>query len=269
MDAMESTFAIIKPDAVRASNAEEILQLIEVAGFSILAKKQVLLTPQRAQEFYAEHVGKPFFPRLQAFMTSGPVWALVLAKVDGIKSWRALMGPTNTLAARESAPTSLRALYGTDGTQNACHGSDSSTSAAREIKFFFPSFVLEPLPDSTAAGALIQSQLQATLVKALTVLAKDKPTSDPLDSITWLADYLLAHNPNKPASVPPSALPLDAADLDDEAEFSAYIAAEEATRRAQGSAATTVQSAYKGRLERKKVCRLGNELCSSRRKAGP
>ena len=89
-------------------------------------------------QFYGEHEGKPFFETLIGFMTSGHVTALCLSKEDAIKGWRALMGPTNSLKAREEAPTSLRALFGTDGTRNATHGSDSTTSAARELEFFFP-----------------------------------------------------------------------------------------------------------------------------------
>ena len=67
-------------------------------------------------------------------MSSGPIVALVLARVEAIAAWRKLLGPTNSLVAREKAPASLRALYGTDGTKNAAHGSDSPASAAREIR---------------------------------------------------------------------------------------------------------------------------------------
>lgn len=83
------------------------------------------LTRRRAEEFYAEHAGKPFFAGLVEFMTSGPIYALCLAKAHAIHAWRAAMGPTNSEKARETAPKSLRALFGTDGRRNACHGSDS------------------------------------------------------------------------------------------------------------------------------------------------
>lgn len=62
------------------------------------------LTPARAEDFYLEHYGKSFFTTLVDFMSSGPIWALVLSRPDGIKQWRACMGPTNTLVAREQAP---------------------------------------------------------------------------------------------------------------------------------------------------------------------
>ncbi len=62
------------------------------------------LTKARAEEFYGEHLGKPFFPKLVDFMTSGPIWAMVLSKPDAIKGWRTLMGPTKVFVAREQAP---------------------------------------------------------------------------------------------------------------------------------------------------------------------
>ena len=83
---------------------QEIKQLIELNGFTIIAAEKMQLTRMRAEEFYSEHHGKPFFPALLDFMTSGPIWALVLAKSNAIRSWRELMGPTNSLVAKENAP---------------------------------------------------------------------------------------------------------------------------------------------------------------------
>lgn len=119
---------------------------------------------------------------------------------------------------------SLRALYGTDGTQNATHGSDSPASAAREIKFFFPSLSLAPGDTASAASAAeyITAQLQPALAKALTALARDKPSADKFEAITFLANYLLANNPNKPRIVTPeewTPTMAGAADDDDEADF--------------------------------------------------
>ncbi len=131
-------------------------------------------------------------------MTSGPIYALVLSRDDAIKQWRALMGPTNCFKAREEAPKrcapvfdcmpaslsypcnvcSLRALYGTDGTQNATHGSDSPASAAREIKFFFPALVLEPSMEANTAKGFITEKLQPALAQALTALAREKPSAE-------------------------------------------------------------------------------------------
>ena len=90
-----------------------------------------------AQEFYAEHRGKPFFDTLTEFMSSGPIVAMELISDGAIQKWRKLIGPTNAFKAREEAPSSLRAQFGTDGTRNACHGSDAPSSADRELNFFF------------------------------------------------------------------------------------------------------------------------------------
>lgn len=87
--------------------------------------------------FYGEHKGKHFFPSLMDFVTSDVVVGMELVKDNAIKGWRNLLGPTNTQKAKDEAPGSLRAQFGTDGTKNACHGSDSTTSAERELKFFF------------------------------------------------------------------------------------------------------------------------------------
>ncbi|DBB13616.1 hypothetical protein WJX82_009787 [Trebouxia sp. C0006] len=201
MEPFEKTYAMIKPDALRAGKAEEICQLIEVHGFTIIAKQKLQLTQQRAQEFYGEHKGKSFFETLVNFMTSGPVYALVLAKQNAIKEWRSLMGPTNSNTARAEKPKSLRALYGTDGTQNATHGSDSPASAAREIRFFFPQLSQEAVVDGV--GQYMESVLQPVLVQGLTVLAKEKPCAHPIEALSFLGQWLLDNNPNKPRVVLP------------------------------------------------------------------
>jgi len=89
-------------------------------------------TKASAEEFYGEHKGKPFFPNLQSFITSDVVVGMEIVADNAIDKWRSLIGPTNTQKAKEEAPESLRALFGTDGTKNACHGSDSVGSMKRE-----------------------------------------------------------------------------------------------------------------------------------------
>mmetsp|Transcript_43699 Transcript_43699/g.71324 ORF Transcript_43699/g.71324 Transcript_43699/m.71324 type:complete len:739 (+) Transcript_43699:105-2321(+) len=134
----QRTLAMIKPDAVRAGKADEIVQRLQAEGFVVVARKEATLSRAQVEEFYAEHKGKSFFDTLAGFMTSGPMQALCLEKEGAVKGWRALMGPTNTEKAKAEAPQSLRALYGTDGTMNATHGSDSTASALRELAFHFP-----------------------------------------------------------------------------------------------------------------------------------
>ena len=132
---MEKTLALIKPDAVLKIG--KILDAVAKDGFRISKLRSLRLSRNDAQDFYAEHRGKPFFDQLTDFMSSGPIVAMELVADGAIQKWRKLLGPTNTFTAQQEAPSSIRALYGTDGTRNACHGSDSSSSAARELSFFF------------------------------------------------------------------------------------------------------------------------------------
>ena len=131
---VQRTFAIIKPDAVRAKNAGAILQRIEESGLEIIAMKRIQLSEDLARGFYAVHKERPFYGDLVKFMTSGPVVVLGLQGENAIQRWRDLMGPTNS----EEAPAgTLRGDFGTDVEQNACHGSDAPETAKVEISFFF------------------------------------------------------------------------------------------------------------------------------------
>jgi len=189
---VERTLAIIKPDALHKS--AEIEDIILRSGFSILQKRRVHLTPEQASDFYAEHYGKLFFPSLVSYMSYGPILALVIARDKAISYWRELIGPTNTIKARQTHPDCLRAIYGTDDQRNGLHGSDSYSSAAREIRFFFPDSVVEPIPVGQAAKDYLARAVNPTLLKGLTELCKQKPR----DPVVWLADWLLDNNPNKP-----------------------------------------------------------------------
>ncbi|KAI8823656.1 nucleoside diphosphate kinase [Fimicolochytrium jonesii] len=134
---LQRTLALIKPDAYGAGKKDDIVKRIKEDGFRIVKESEVKWSEEKAKEFYREHEGKSFYDHLVAWMSSAPIYALVLEKSDGIKGWRDLAGPTNSNTARESAPQSIRALYGTDGSQNAVHGSDSAASAVREINIVF------------------------------------------------------------------------------------------------------------------------------------
>lgn len=189
---VERALCIIKPDAIH--KCEEIEDIILRSGFTILQKRRVHLTPEQASDFYAEHYGKLFFPSLVAYMSSGPVLAIVLAKDKAISYWRELIGPTNTLKARQTHPDCLRAIYGTDDQRNGLHGSDSYSSAEREIRFFFSDSIVEPVAVGQAARDYLAKAVNPTLLKGLTQLSKQKPQ----DPVIWLADWLLDNNPNKP-----------------------------------------------------------------------
>ena len=130
----ERTFAIIKPDAVRARNAGKVLARIEEAGFTVRAMRLQHLTKREAEGFYAVHKERPFFGGLTDFMSSGPCVLLALSAPDAIKKWRATMGPTDPAKAE---PGTLRRDFGTSIEANATHGSDAPETAAFELGYFF------------------------------------------------------------------------------------------------------------------------------------
>ena len=132
---MELTFAIIKPDAVRARVAGRILQRIEDEGFQIRAMRLVSLSKREAEGFYAVHRERPFFSSLTTFMSSGPAVVLALEAPEAIKKWRTLMGATDP--AKADAGT-LRKEFGQSIENNATHGSDAPETAAYELSYFFP-----------------------------------------------------------------------------------------------------------------------------------
>ena len=138
IETLEKTFAIIKPDAVKANHSDDIIRLIKANGFHILEEEEIEWTREQAEVFYDIHKERPFFGELVEFMTSGPVVMLVLAKENAVNAWRDLMGATNPA---EAADGTVRKLYGTSIGNNASHGSDSAENAKIEIGLFFPELV--------------------------------------------------------------------------------------------------------------------------------
>jgi nucleoside-diphosphate kinase len=132
--AVERTLSIIKPDAVAKNVIGEIISRFEKAGLVIVASRLEHLSSDRAEGFYAEHRGKPFFDDLVTFMTSGPVVLQVLEGEGAISLNRELMGATNP---QEAEKGTIRADFAVSIDANAVHGSDSETSAKREIDYFF------------------------------------------------------------------------------------------------------------------------------------
>ncbi|XP_005993467.1 nucleoside diphosphate kinase 7 isoform X1 [Latimeria chalumnae] len=133
----QRTLGLIKPDAVTKLGA--IFQMVYDAGLTITKAKMTLLSRKEAMDFYVEHQAKTFFTDLIEFFISGPVVAIEILGDEAVSLWRKVLGPTDSSAARNEAPESIRAKFGTDGTKNAAHGSDTLASAARELEFFFPS----------------------------------------------------------------------------------------------------------------------------------
>jgi len=131
----KTTLALLKPDLV-IQGFGDVIKEIE-AEFEISGIKLVSLSKEDAEEFYQEHKSKDFFDRLVKQITSGPVLAMALTGDDAIWRWRDMMGPTDPVVAKKTAPDTLRARYGTELPNNATHGSDSEESAKKEIFFFF------------------------------------------------------------------------------------------------------------------------------------
>ena len=131
---MPRTFAMIKPDAVQAGNAGNIVAHIQTAGFRIVGMKLVQISLQQAQRFYEVHAQRPFYGELVEFMSSGPSVVLALDAHNAVQKWRDTIGSTDPAEATDGT---IRKLYAESKGRNAVHGSDSDENAAIEIAFFF------------------------------------------------------------------------------------------------------------------------------------
>jgi nucleoside-diphosphate kinase len=128
------TFTMIKPDAVRNGHIGNILQMINAAGFRIVAMKYTFLAKQQAEKFYEIHKERPFYGELTEFMSSGPIVAAILEKENAVAEFRKLIGATDPSKADEGT---IRKKYAASVGENAVHGSDSDENAAIEGSFFF------------------------------------------------------------------------------------------------------------------------------------
>lgn len=137
--AIERTLTIIKPDAIQAGHAGDIIKMFEANRFKIIAARLVRLSRAEAEGFYAVHRGKPFFESLTAFMSSGRALVMVLEAENVIARLRAVMGATDPAKA---AAGTLRKLYAANIERNAVHGSDAPKTAVFEIAYFFPGMEL-------------------------------------------------------------------------------------------------------------------------------
>ena len=136
----QRTFSIIKPDAVRKGLAGAILAQIEKAGFKIVAIKKISLTEDQAKGFYYVHQERPFFGSLTKFMSTGPIFPMVLEKENAIADLRKLMGATNPANAEEGT---IRKMFADSIEENAIHGSDAEETATFEIGYFFAGYELK------------------------------------------------------------------------------------------------------------------------------
>ena len=134
MSNVEQTLSIIKPDAVERNLDNEIKQLFKDKGFQIIKEKKIQIEKSEAEVFYKVHQTKPFYNDLCSYLSSGPIIAMILEKVNAIVDNRKLMGATNPEEAEEGT---IRKKYGISIDKNSVHGSDSVENAKVEIDFFF------------------------------------------------------------------------------------------------------------------------------------
>jgi nucleoside-diphosphate kinase len=131
---MELTLSIIKPDAVERNLTEEIKSIFTKNGLKIINSKKIHISKEEAAEFYKVHQSKPFYNDLCAYLSSGPIFVMVLEGEDAVAKNRKLMGATNP---KDAEPNTIRKLYGISIDKNSVHGSDSVENAKIEIDFFF------------------------------------------------------------------------------------------------------------------------------------
>ena len=131
---MEKTLILLKPDCVQRRLMGKIISRFEEKGLNVIAAKLLQVTPELSKQHYAEHVEKPFYPGLEAFITGAPVMALVLEGLDVIRVVREMLGATNGLNA---AAGTIRGDFSSSRQMNLVHASDGAEAAAREIDLYF------------------------------------------------------------------------------------------------------------------------------------
>ena len=134
MSNIEQTLSIIKPDAVERNLDNEIKQMFIKNGFNIFKEKKIQIEKSEAEKFYKVHETKPFYSDLCAYLSSGPIVAMILEKKNAVADNRKLMGATNPKDAEDGT---IRKKYGISIDKNSVHGSDSVENAKIEIDFFF------------------------------------------------------------------------------------------------------------------------------------
>jgi len=131
---VDRTFVLIKPDGIQRGLAGEVISRFERKGLKLVASRFLQATEAQVMEQYREHLGKPFFPGLKAYILGGPVLAMVWEGRDAVAVVRRLVGATNPA---EAAPGTIRGDLGLDTGRNVIHASDSPASAAREAAIYF------------------------------------------------------------------------------------------------------------------------------------
>ena len=136
MSNTEKTLSIIKPDAVERNLEDEIKAIFEKNSLKIVDSKKIHLSKDEASEFYKVHQSKPFYDQLCSYLSSGPIFVMILEGKNAVSLNRKIMGATNP---KDAEPETIRKLYGISIDKNSVHGSDSIDNAKQEINFFFKS----------------------------------------------------------------------------------------------------------------------------------
>ena len=134
MSNIQQTLSIIKPDAVERNLTDEIKQIFIKNNLTIKESKKIHITKDEAAEFYKVHQSKPFYNDLCVYLSSGPIFVMILEGNNAVLTNRKLMGATNPKDAEENT---IRKLFGISIDKNSVHGSDSVDNAKKEIEFFF------------------------------------------------------------------------------------------------------------------------------------
>tara|TARA_B100000282_G_C31401904_1_gene340520 strand:+ start:153 stop:563 length:411 start_codon:yes stop_codon:yes gene_type:complete len=134
MSNTERTLSIIKPDAVERNLFEKITDILKKNNLKIEKNKKLQISKEEAAEFYKEHQSKPFYEKLCNYLSSGPIIVMELSGENAISRYREIMGATDP---KKAGNNTIRNLYGVSIDKNSVHGSDSSSSAERELNFFF------------------------------------------------------------------------------------------------------------------------------------
>jgi nucleoside-diphosphate kinase len=134
MSNIEQTLSIVKPDAVERNLIEDIKKIFIKNNLKILNSKKIHISKEEASEFYKVHQAKPFYNDLCAYLSSGPIFVMIMEGNDAVALNRKLMGATNP---KDAAPNTIRKIYGISIDKNSVHGSDSVENAKIEIDFFF------------------------------------------------------------------------------------------------------------------------------------
>jgi len=217
---LQRTLCIVKPHAMQ--NLLQIRMDIEAAGFTVLKEKHVVLTEDRAKEFYRDSKDLPTFNAMVEEATAGKCCIMVLCRLEAVNVWQQVMGPASVSEAKELRPRSVRARFGVEGQRNAVHGSADAKSAAWEVRFFFPEMGADPIPGEDevrdflfrkSAGAsmdlkslssmdttdyTLDPTLQQMISSGLLALCQVRPKG--LAAVNWFREWLVQNNPNEAPS---------------------------------------------------------------------